>query len=103
MHLWMALARQAGIRFYLDNSACVAEPSSVSEVRDSVEGRGRFLVVHAAASCGTGPRVVLLPAPATVINEANATVCSGCSNFSTVAMVPGDVQLFTLSEKDRFE
>jgi hypothetical protein len=93
VHLWSALARQAGVHLYLDNSACV------TEVHDSVEVRGRFLVVHAATSCGTGPRVVMLPTPATVMDEANTTVCSGCSTFSTVAMGPGDVQLFTLSEK----
>lgn len=97
MHLWAALARQAGVHFYLDNSACTAEPAIASQVRDSVEVQGRFLLVHAAAPCGTGPRFVLLPAPATVVDEANATVCSGCTNFSTVAMVPGDVQLFTLA------
>jgi hypothetical protein len=101
VHLWAALASQAGVHFYLDNSACVADPSVASVVRDSVEVQGRFLLVHAAASCGTRPRVVLLPRPATVVDEANATVCGGCSQFSTVTMSPGDVLLFTLAEEDR--
>ena len=101
MHLWAALARQAGVHFYLDNSACATDPSIASVVRDSVEVRGRFLLVHAAASCGTGPRVVILPRPSTVLDEANATVCGGCSQFSTLTMSPGDVLLFTLAEDDR--
>jgi hypothetical protein len=47
---------------------------------------------------------VPLPAPATVMDEANATICLVAQTFQlSNAMVPGDVQLFTLSEKDRFD
>ena len=97
MNLWAALAKHAGVHLYLDNAGCDEEPALGPSIRDSVEVQGRFLMVHAAATCGTRSRQVLLPQPATVMSESNATICSGCMRFSTAVMVPGDVLLYTLS------
>jgi hypothetical protein len=70
------------------------------KVADSVEVMGRFLMVHAAATCqGEGrasSRRVCLPAAATVHDEANATVCTGCSEFR-VELAAGEVALYSLS------
>ena len=68
-------------------------------VGDIVEVRPpAFLLVHAAAVCGSGPRRVSLPAPASAVrDESGATVCAGaCDRFTTGSLEPGEAMLFTL-------
>jgi hypothetical protein len=101
VQLWRALAIHAGVHLFLPNAeACVHNPDAW-EVHDAVEVRGRFLMVHASAVCSGAarlPREVRLPrAVGTVVDEANATVCTGCAGFQTAPMRAGEVQLYTLT------
>ena len=101
VQLWRVLAVTAGVHMYLpDSSPCSHDPGAW-QVSDAVEVRGRFLMVHASAVCSGAAqraRTVQLPqAVAAVLDEANATVCSSCSCFTTIPMVAGEVLLYTLA------
>ena len=99
VQLWRALAATAGVHMYVDDSACSVDPDAW-EAADSVEVRGRFLLVHAAATCSgvaAVRRAVRLPAAVKAVTaEGGATVCTDCDTFQTPPMVAGDVHLFTL-------
>ena len=68
---------------------------------DAVEVHGRFVMVHASATCSgvaRQVRVVKLPrVMGTVRDEANKVVCNNCASFHTMPMRAGEVQLFTLT------
>ena len=99
-----ALLFALGVHMFVDNLQHCHLTVLDWQVADVVEVRGSQLMVHASAACSGDaamPRAVTLPLVAAFVerDEANATVCSVCKQFSTAPMLAGEANLHTVVVK----